>query len=83
MAACPYGNPLCPCQDGDACHYEWSGKGKNRRAPIAHPRHKYRRPIGECPYCDAHRDDNMMPSHTASQGCERGKRNHCTCDTCF
>lgn len=21
MAACPYGDPLCPCQDGDACHY--------------------------------------------------------------
>jgi len=19
--ACPFGDPLCPCQDGDACHY--------------------------------------------------------------
>lgn len=19
---CPYGDPLCPCQDGDACHYQ-------------------------------------------------------------
>lgn len=19
---CPYGDPTCPCQDGDACHYE-------------------------------------------------------------
>lgn len=18
---CPFGNPTCPCQDGDACHY--------------------------------------------------------------
>ena len=18
---CPFGDPLCPCQDGDACHY--------------------------------------------------------------
>ena len=18
---CPYGDPFCPCQDGDACHY--------------------------------------------------------------
>ena len=21
MAACKYGDPLCPCQDGDMCHY--------------------------------------------------------------
>lgn len=20
--ACPYGDPACPCQDGDSCHYE-------------------------------------------------------------
>jgi hypothetical protein len=20
--ACPYGDPTCPCQDGDPCHYE-------------------------------------------------------------
>jgi hypothetical protein len=19
---CPYGDPTCPCQDGDMCHYE-------------------------------------------------------------
>lgn len=19
---CPYGDPYCPCQDGDPCHYE-------------------------------------------------------------
>lgn len=19
---CPYGDPFCPCQDGDLCHYE-------------------------------------------------------------
>jgi len=22
MVACRYGDLLCPCQDGDACHYE-------------------------------------------------------------
>lgn len=22
MSDCKYGDPLCPCQDGDACHYE-------------------------------------------------------------
>ena len=21
MKACPFGDPFCPCQDGDACHY--------------------------------------------------------------
>jgi hypothetical protein len=40
-------------------------------------------PPGECAYCDAHRDDPMMPSHTPSERCESGKRPHCTCDTCF
>lgn len=22
---CPHGDPTCPCQDGDACHYETYG----------------------------------------------------------
>lgn len=22
MSLCKYGDPLCPCQDGDMCHYE-------------------------------------------------------------
>lgn len=22
MSACKYGDPTCPCQDGDPCHYE-------------------------------------------------------------
>ena len=22
MADCKYGDPFCPCQDGDMCHYE-------------------------------------------------------------
>lgn len=22
MPICPHGDPYCPCQDGDACHYE-------------------------------------------------------------
>ena len=29
MAACKYGDTLCPCQDGDQCHYE----GKNPMTP--------------------------------------------------
>lgn len=27
--------------------------------------------------------DAMGPRHNASDGCESGKRNHCSCDTCF
>lgn len=27
--ACKYGDPLCPCQDGDSCHYE----GENPMTP--------------------------------------------------
>lgn len=23
--ACPHGDPTCPCQDGDPCHYEAAG----------------------------------------------------------
>jgi hypothetical protein len=25
QAQCPHGDPCCPCQDGDACHYETYG----------------------------------------------------------
>ena len=25
---CPYGDPLCPCPDGDTCHYEWDERTK-------------------------------------------------------
>lgn len=42
-----------------------------------------RMPPGQCVYCDMWGDDQMMPRHTASARCESGKRNHCTCDTCF
>lgn len=44
---------------------------------------RYRLPPGQCRYCDEHRNDSMMPSHTASGHCESGKRPHCTCDVCF
>jgi hypothetical protein len=35
MAKCKYGDPTCPCQDGDLCHYE----GKDAW------------PIPKCPKC--------------------------------
>lgn len=44
---------------------------------------RYRLPPGQCAYCDQHRNDPMMPSHTPSAACESGKRPHCTCDTCY
>jgi hypothetical protein len=35
-----------------------------------------------CAYC-AKYAGQMHPSHNASPMCKSGKRNHCTCDTCF
>lgn len=37
----------------------------------------------DCSYCILHAPGSMMPSHTASEMCQSGKHNHCTCDTCF
>lgn len=31
---CKYGDPLCPCQDGDLCHYEGKNPMKRREATI-------------------------------------------------
>lgn len=37
----------------------------------------------ECPTCLARKPGEMMPPHKASDRCESGKYNHCTCDICF
>jgi len=44
----------------------------------------------ECPFCqrefyaaESKPYDVFAPNHKASEGCESGKRAHCTCDTCF
>lgn len=42
----------------------------------------------DCPGCQsryAAEDPTMVfaPHHKASDRCQSGKRNHCTCDTCF
>ncbi len=42
MADCPHGDPHCPCQDGDACHYEDVGDSKAWPAP---------EPVKVCPIC--------------------------------
>ena len=36
-----------------------------------------------CAYCEAHKNDSMMPPHKASDYCESGKHPHCTCDICY
>lgn len=39
---------------------------------------------GQCVTCSQYTPgDGMLPPHDASDRCESGKRNHCTCDTCF
>ena len=42
---CKYGDPFCPCQDGDICHYE----GKDPMAPLAGAQGETR--AEECPNC--------------------------------
>ena len=42
-----------------------------------------RRCVDGCPYCEIHKDDQMMPYHGPSPRCESGSRPHCTCDVCF
>lgn len=56
---------------------------EKQAAEIAKARLAYRRPTGECKFCDFHRDDPRMPSHTPSENCKSGKRPHCTCDVCY
>jgi len=44
-----------------------------------------RRRVGDlaCVFCARYGADPMSPPHDASTRCESGKRDHCTCDTCF
>ena len=38
-----------------------------------------------CKFCDDRKAEGctFFPPHNASPQCESGRRNHCTCDTCF
>lgn len=38
---------------------------------------------GSCQTCARLAKGEMCPPHDASPRCESGKRNHCSCDTCF
>lgn len=44
-----------------------------------------RKYVEGCTTCDYIRDkkDGFGPSHDASDRCESGRYDHCTCDTCF
>lgn len=48
-------------------------------------RRRHKAPEGECSYCDSYRQtkNDFHPPHDASQMCESGWRDHCTCDCCF
>lgn len=43
--------------------------------------------VDACSYCQREkaerRGTSPMPNHFASPNCESGKRDHCTCDTCY
>jgi hypothetical protein len=45
--------------------------------------------VKDCPGCQERYNSASMPAdvfaprHKASTRCQSGKRNHCTCDTCF
>lgn len=51
--------------------------------PFGSQRHQA--PPGECAYCDRMRAERTTfhPPHDASSNCQSGRRNHCSCDTCF
>lgn len=42
-------------------------------------------PKGECKLCDdmREREVTFFPPHNALLTCRSGRRNHCTCDSCF
>ena len=64
----------------------WKSSNSSDNELGSNPRYqeyRYRLKPGQCKTCDECRNDPMMPSHTASQFCESGKRNHCTCDFCY
>jgi hypothetical protein len=60
-----------------------AGMASEVKIKMAEAQHAYRRPEGECKFCDEFRNDSMMPSHTPSKNCESGKHPHCTCSACF
>jgi len=46
------------------------------------PKPVKRHEVDGCPFCERFKGQ-MHPSHDASDRCESGKYDHCTCDVCF
>ena len=46
---------------------------------------RHKMPPGECAFCDREREagSSFHPSHDATDHCQSGKHDHCTCDSCF
>jgi len=49
------------------------------------PTHVFFAPRGDCPTCDRQREteSTFFPSHDAMEHCRSGRRNHCSCNSCF
>lgn len=65
-------------------------KQEQERKPVEEPirpawQRRHLADPGECPFCDRMREYGVTfhPDHDASSSCQSGKREHCTCDTCF
>ena len=59
--------------------YTMSDKEAKRSAVV----YRRRQWVKDCAYCAEHKPSDFFPAHDASNNCESGKRDHCTCDTCF
>ena len=58
------------------------GRSVNKSSFNGRPTRRSR--VENCSTCatDPNRE-KLMPPHDASNQCESGKRDHCSCDTCF
>jgi hypothetical protein len=61
-----------------------TGASEARIVKVVHGQRTLRSPqdCDLCKYAMEHRSE-PVPYHDASERCESGKREHCSCDTCF
>jgi hypothetical protein len=60
------------CRDYAQCHGRAHGSLRRRSR------------VAGCSTCDRDPEGRqIMPPHDASDRCESGRHNHCSCDTCF
>lgn len=58
---CPFGDPYCPCQDGDACHYV-SLPGSPAMTPPRNTFDRMRAALGQCTFLPASSDKRFARS---------------------